>query len=101
MNFYKEVAQNETFNAAGQLASRTQSKDAFAFTGAGNFDHGYVSNGLNQYTAVQGVAHSYDANGNLTGDGTNSWVYDVENRLVAARGLYAANLRYDPLGPPA
>ncbi len=87
-----------TFNAAGQIASRSQSNDSFAFTGAGNFDHGYVSNGLNQYTAVQGITHSYDVNGNLTGDGTNSWVYDVENRLVSARGLYAANLRYDPLG---
>ena len=49
---------------------------------------------------MEGITHSYDANGNLTGDGTNSWVYDVENRLVSARGLYAAHLRYDLLGRP-
>ena len=87
-----------TFNAAGQIASRTQSNNSFAFTGAGNFDHSYVSNGLNQYSAVQGITHSYDANGNLTGDGASTWVYDVANRLVRASGLHSAALRYDPLG---
>jgi RHS repeat-associated protein len=34
-------------------------------------------------------------NGNLTSDGTRSYLYDVENRLVEATG---ARLRYDPLG---
>jgi RHS repeat-associated protein len=40
----------------------------------------------------------YDANGNLTSDGANSFVYDVENRLVSRTGAATANLRYDPLG---
>lgn len=47
-----------TFNAAGQIASRTQSNNSFAFTGSGtgsgNFDHGYVANGLGQYSSVAG-----------------------------------------------
>jgi len=38
----------------------------------------------------------YDANGNLTGDGTTSYVYDAENRLVSATG--GTTLSYDPLG---
>lgn len=38
------------------------------------------------------------ANGNLTGDGSSTYLYDVENRLVSAGGGSSANLRYDPLG---
>ncbi len=54
--------------------------------------------GLNQYSAVGGVAHTYDANGNLTSDGATSYLYDVENRLVQASSATAATLKYDPLG---
>jgi uncharacterized protein RhaS with RHS repeats len=39
---------------------------------------------------------TYDANGNLTSDGTRTFTYDVENRLVAATG--GVQLGYDPLG---
>ena len=38
------------------------------------------------------------ANGNLTGDGSSTYLYDVENRLVSAGGGSSASLRYDPLG---
>jgi uncharacterized protein RhaS with RHS repeats len=41
---------------------------------------------------------TYDANGNLTSDGSTTYVYDIENRLVTASGAQAAGLRYDPLG---
>ena len=53
-------------------------------------------NGLNQYTAAGPASFAYDANGNLTSDGTNGYVYDVENRLVSASN--GAGLAYDPLG---
>ena len=52
---------------------------------------------------------AYDANGNLTSDGTNTYVYDVENRPSASLrtgmvcktgGGKNATLRYDPLGRP-
>jgi RHS repeat-associated protein len=59
----------------------------------------YTVNGLNQYTAVAGTAQTYDANGNLTGDGTNAYIYDGENRLVSATAAgVTATLTYDPLG---
>jgi RHS repeat-associated protein len=45
-----------------------------------------------------GTAHGYDANGNLTSDGTTTYAYDVENRLTAATGTKTATLVYDPLG---
>ncbi|HYD38680.1 MAG TPA: RHS repeat-associated core domain-containing protein, partial [Allosphingosinicella sp.] len=50
----------------------------------------------NQYTAAGPASFTYDANGNLTSDGTTSYVYDVENRLVGASN--GASLVYDPLG---
>ena len=37
-------------------------------------------------------------NGNLTSDGSTTFIYDVENRLVSASGGRTASLRYDPLG---
>jgi RHS repeat-associated protein len=42
---------------------------------------------------------AYDANGNLTGDGTRTFLYDVENRLirVTVAGVQT-DLSYDPLG---
>ena len=55
---------------------------------------GYAALAANDNAA----AFSYDANGNLTGDGSSSYVYDVENRLILASGATSATLRYDPLG---
>lgn len=50
----------------------------------------YAANALNQYTssgsnapATPPVAFSYDSDGNLTNDGTLSYSYDAENRLVS------------------
>jgi RHS repeat-associated protein len=58
----------------------------------------HTVNGLNQYISAGPAVFSYDKNGNLTGDGSNVYVYDVENRLVSASGGSNASLRYDPLG---
>ena len=57
----------------------------------------YTTNGLNQYTNAGGVGFTYDANGNLIADGTNTFVYDVENRLVGRTNGNVV-LTYDPLG---
>ena len=43
----------------------------------------YTANNLNQYTAVGAVTPSYDGNGNLTSDGTFTYCYDAESRLVS------------------
>jgi RHS repeat-associated protein len=34
----------------------------------------------------------------ITGDGSSTYVYDIENRLISASGATTATLRYDPLG---
>ena len=87
------------YNPASQITSRTNGNNAYAWAGQVNVSRPYTANGLNQYSAVNGTAFTYDADGNLTADGTNSYVYDVENRLVSATvGGASVALRYDPLG---
>ncbi|MEA3034703.1 MAG: hypothetical protein QOH04_462 [Sphingomonadales bacterium] len=87
-----------SYNAASQIKQNTRSNDTYAWTGHYNVNRSYTSNGLNQYTASGSVTLSYDANGNLTSDGTTSYVYDDENHLVSASGGHSATLAYDPLG---
>src|SRR5690606_17400612 len=88
-----------TYNPASQVASSTRTNDTYAWTGHLPVDRNYTANGVNQYSAITGLSGlSYDTNGNLTSDGSNSYVYDVENRLVTRSGDENATLRYDPLG---
>jgi RHS repeat-associated protein len=59
----------------------------------------YVTNNLNQYTAVGGVVQTYDADGNLLNDGTNTYAYDVLGRLTSMTGPGGTTLyTYDALG---
>lgn len=88
----------DQYNSASQVTQRSTSNDAYVWNDGYNVSRNYAVNGLNQYTSAGPATFSYDANGNLTGDGTNNYVYDVENRLVSASGATTASLRYDPLG---
>ncbi|HWT32004.1 MAG TPA: RHS repeat-associated core domain-containing protein, partial [Propylenella sp.] len=106
-----------SYNPAGQIATSERTNGAYAFTANTNVDRDYTANGLNQYTAVDGLTGlAYDLNGNLTqAVGVNSsgvsvtdaYVYDVENRLVTRTETEATTptptvttttVRYDPLG---
>jgi len=59
----------------------------------------YIPNNLNQYTSVGGVSYDYDDNGSLTSDGTLTYVYDYENRLISAnKADMSAVYKYDPFG---
>jgi RHS repeat-associated protein len=88
------------YNSASQIVSRARSNTDYAAASV-NVSLGYTANGLNQYQAVNGVAYSYDANGNLTWDGVRTYTYDIENRLIlatAGAGRPSVTLTYDPLG---
>lgn len=59
-------------------------------------------NVMNEITNLDGTGLTYDDNGNLTDDGTNTYEYDYENRMLRAirksDRQILVNYRYDPLG---
>ncbi len=60
----------------------------------------YTPNNLNQYSAIGSVSPTYDGDGNLTYDGTFSYLYDAESRLTSVKqGTTAvASYAYDAQG---
>ncbi len=87
------------YNKIGNRTGFTVDDDRYLFQAPVSIDDSYVANSLNQYTAVKGVAFSYDPNGNLMWDGVRSFGFDVENRLLSCSAPgHAAAYVYDPLG---
>jgi len=59
----------------------------------------YISNSVNQYIEVNDATIGYDMNGNLTSIATNTYSYDLENRLTSATTpSHTASYGYDPFG---
>src|ERR1700712_4904546 len=83
------------YNNAGQIASTTRSNDVFSWTGAANVARAYTANGLNQFNVSGAVSLGYDARGNLTSSGSDSYTYSSENLLLT--GPTGALLSYDPV----
>jgi len=83
------------YNQASQITSTTRSNTAYSWTGATNVARNYTSNGLNQYSATTSTIFSFDARGNLTNSGSDTYTYSSENLLLT--GPNSANLTYDPL----
>lgn len=98
-NSSANVAWGYTRNPASQITSETQSNDSYSWDGYVSLSRSYATNGLNQYTAAGSASFTYDANGNLISDGTYTFNYDVENRLVSRTGGgQTIWLSYDPTG---
>lgn len=90
------VAFDYLYNQVNQRASLTVSDDQYLWRPTSARNDAYVPNNLNQYSSISGVALAYDGNGNLTGDGTNSYTFDAKNRLIAASTTSgSANYDYD------
>jgi RHS repeat-associated protein len=94
-----------SYTKAHQLLSEAASNASWQYLPAVFETTTYgAANNLNQYVVVtQGanptVTLIYDANGNLTADGTWAFAYDAENRLkAAAKSGTTASYLYDPLG---
>jgi hypothetical protein len=60
---------------AGQITTRTRSNDAYAWNANVNVDRAYAVNGFNQYISAGPANLTYDANGNLTSDGSTTYTY--------------------------
>jgi RHS repeat-associated protein len=63
-----------------------------------NPDGGNTFNADNEMTAFNGTPLAYDANGNLTSDGANSYAWDARDHLSAISGANTASFVYDPFG---
>ncbi len=86
------------FTPAGQLATTTSSNTAWNWTAATAAAVNTVADGLNRNATVAGVTQTYDKFGNLTSDGTRTFTYDTENRLLTESGPITMALSYDPMG---
>ena len=60
-------------------------------------------NADNEQSTFNGTSLSYDANGNLTGDGTNTYTWDARNHLtqITQRRTTVGSFVYDALGQRA
>jgi len=83
-----------TYNAAGEILTRTSSNAAYALPAPASGTVTYADNGLNQYTSVDAAAPTYDARGNITYDGTRSYTYDSLNRLATSG---SGSIAWDPV----
>jgi YD repeat-containing protein len=90
-----------TYDGAGQRTAADVSDPSFLWLPGASASIDYSANALNQYATVTGFAPSYDANGNLTGDGTRRFAYDPDNRLtrVSAGTQTLAGHAYESIAP--
>lgn len=93
-----DITTTLAYNPADAIKTKTLSNDSYDYTSYVDGTTNYSANGLNQYTSVAAASLTYDANGNLTSDGSTGYTYDAENRVVSASGAHTATLTYDPLG---
>src|SRR2546426_8073886 len=73
-------------------------RGTLARTGLPSPVSGTAYDAANRLTQWGTVALTYDANGNLLGDGANSYSWDVRDRLASLSGGNAATFQYDALG---
>ncbi len=87
------------YNAISQTTARTSSNILYDWPKPAPATTGNAYDGLNRDAAVVALTGGYDTKGNVTSDGTRTFAYDYENRLISVTGG-AANmtLTYDPLG---
>lgn len=84
-----------TYDAA---SNRTVVGGTWARTGLPAALTNATYNAANQQTAFGGTTQTFDLNGNLTSDGTNTYTWDARNRLASLSGGATASFQYDPLG---
>ena len=84
------------YDAAGNRTSLTRANAAALLLPAAVASAAYDA--ANEQTAFAGTTLAYDANGNLTNDGVNTYQWDARNRLMGIGGGTTATFNYDALG---
>ena len=86
------------YNNANQIMTRAESDPGFTWNNYGSAQS-FTYNALNHDVSIETQANGYDALGNLTNDGSRTYGYDNENRLLTVvSGATTVSLAYDPLG---
>jgi len=85
---------NYAYDANGRVVNKT---GGLAATGLPSTATN-AFNVANQMTTAGSASLSYDANGNLLSDGTNSYVWDARNHLASLSGANSASFVYDAEG---
>src|SRR5437764_7425026 len=89
------TAHTYTYDVAG---TRTEIGGSYARTNAPPAAPAASYNLNNQLTNWNGATLTYDNNGNLTNDGTNTYMWNARNQLVTISGSVSANFQYDAFG---
>jgi RHS repeat-associated protein len=84
-----------TYDADGRVTAKAGSLAAVTLPAAVS---GTTFNAANEMTGFNGATLNYDANGNLIGDGTNTFTWDARNHLSAMSGGATASFIYDAFG---
>lgn len=80
------------------MATSVATTSQFDWTNNASTTVNNTADGLNRDAAIAATQGGYDANGNLTFDGTRTFTYDGDNRLVSETGPVTLALAYDPTG---
>jgi RHS repeat-associated protein len=84
-----------TYDGSGQ---RTALGGTYARTGLPAALGSATYDDANQIATFGGTSFSYDANGNLTSDGTNTYCWNARNQLSGISGGVSASFGYDAMG---
>ena len=87
---------NYSYDQVGRL---TQTGGSYARTGLPAAVSSAAYDADNRLTSWGGnSSYSYDANGNLIGDGSNTYTWSGRNQLASISGGLTASFQYDPFG---
>jgi len=86
---------NYLFDASGK---RVSIGGSFARTGLPSAVSTAGYNAANQQTAFGSQTLAFDLNGNLTNDGTNTYVWNARDQLSSISGSVTASFQYDAVG---
>jgi RHS repeat-associated protein len=81
-----------------QGGRRTKMGGSFARTVSPSSLTSATYNSTNQQTSFANQTLSYDLNGNLTGDGANTYTWNARNQLASINGSVSATFSYDAFG---
>ena len=86
---------NYSYDTDGRVTGKTGSLSSIVLPSGVS---GNAFNADNAMTGFNGETLSYDSNGNLTSDGTNTYTWDARNHLTAISGGSTASFVYDAYG---